>query len=143
MDLILLILIISKFKYTISDTTLYLTRYITAIVMIMITLTLVSIHTITGRLYAIEQPSTMQGINEEECNKIFNCKIITENVFKYPERVNPFDKNEEFADTVMNNINDTEKIEGQSCQKLMDVDVESTTDQLIDKQTPKFLICLP
>jgi ferredoxin len=111
--------------------------------MIMITLTLASIHNVVGRLYAIEQPSTMQGINEEECNKIFNCKIIAENVFKYPDEVNPFDKNEEFAETPMNNGNDTEKIVGQSCQKLMDVDIEKTKDQQTDKQTPKFLICLP
>jgi ferredoxin len=110
--------------------------------MIMISLSLASIHTI-GRLYAIEQPSTMQGINEEECNKIFNCKIIAENVFKYPDDINPFDKNKELAETVMNNANDTEKIEGQSCKKLMDVDIESTKEQQTDKQTPKFLICLP
>lgn len=109
----------------------------------MITVTLASVHSSTGKLYAIEQPSTMQGINEEECNKIVNCKIITENVFKYPDGVNPFDKNEKIDETVMNNVNDTKIIEEQSCQKLMDVDVESTTDQLIDKQTPKFLICLP
>jgi ferredoxin len=111
--------------------------------MIMITLTLASMHSIIGRLNAIEQPSTIQGINEEECNKIFNCKIIAENVFKYPDDVNPFNKNEEFAETVMNNSNDTEKFERQSCQKLMDVDIENTKDQQTDKQTPKFLICLP
>jgi hypothetical protein len=111
--------------------------------MIMVSLSLASIHNIIGSLYAIEQPSTMQGINEEECNKIFNCKIIAENVFKYPDGINPFDKNEELAETVMNNANDTEKIERQSCQKLMDADIENTKEQQTDKQTPKFLICLP
>jgi hypothetical protein len=85
----------------------------------------------------------MEGVNEEECNKIFNCKIITENVFKYPYRADVFDKNEEIDKTVMNNINDSKKIEDQSCQKLMDVDIEKTKDQQTGEQTPKFLICLP
>ena len=48
----------------------------------MLTLTLVSIHGMMGRIYAIEQPSTMEGINEEECDKVVNCKIISENVLK-------------------------------------------------------------
>ena len=43
----------------------------------MISLTLASMYVFAGRLYAIEQPSKMEGINEEECNKIFNCKIIS------------------------------------------------------------------
>ena len=47
----------------------------------MLTLTLVSIHGMMGRIYAIEQPSTMEGINEEECDKVVNCKIISENVY--------------------------------------------------------------
>jgi hypothetical protein len=36
----------------------------------------------TGRIYAIEQPSTMEGVNEEECDKIMNCEIVSENVLK-------------------------------------------------------------
>lgn len=85
----------------------------------------------------------MEGINEEECNKIFNCKIITGNVLKYPDRVDPFDNNEEKSKTVANNINDIKKMEEQSCQKLMDVDIVKKKDQQIGEQTPKFLICVP
>jgi len=122
---------------------MYLIRYIAAIVLIIISLTVVSIHTITGKLYAIEQSNPIEGIDEEKCNEIYNCKIITKDVFKYPDRVNPFDKNEAIAKTVMNNINDTKIMEEQSCQKLMDVDIEKKKDQKIGEQTPKFMICLP
>ena len=109
----------------------------------MLTLTLVSIHGMMGRIYAIEQPSTMEGINEEECDKVVNCKIISENVLKYPDRVDPFDKNEDISMTMMNNINDSQKMAEKSCQKLMDVDIEKIKDQQIGEQTPNFLICLP
>ena len=85
----------------------------------------------------------MEGINEQECNKIFNCKIITDDVLKYPDRVNPFDNNEEIAKTMANNIDDIKKMEEQSCQKLMDVDIVKKKDQQIGEQTPKFLVCLP
>ena len=122
---------------------MYLIRYIAAIVLIIISLTAVSIHTITGKLYAIEQSNPIEGIDEEKCNEIYNCKIIIKDVFKYPDRVNPFDKNEAIAKTVMNNINDTKIMEEQSCQKLMDVDIEKKKDQKIGEQTPKFMICLP
>jgi len=120
-----------------------LIRYIAGIVLIIISLTVVSIHTITGKLYAIEQSNPIEGIDEEKCNEIYNCKIITKDEFKYPDRVNPFDKNEAIAKTVMNNINDTKIMEEQSCQKLMDVDIEKKKDQKIGEQTPKFMICLP
>jgi len=125
------------------DTNIHLTTYLTAVVLIMLTLTLVSIHGMMGRIYAIEQPSIMEGINEEECDKVVNCKIISENVLKYPNRVDPFDKNEDISMTMMNNINDSQKMAEKSCQKLMDVDIEKIKDQQIGEQTPKVLICLP
>lgn len=109
----------------------------------MLTLTLASTHVFTGRLYAIEQPSKMEGINEEECNKIFNCKIITEDVFKYPDIVNPFAKSEEIAKIVENNANDAKIMAENACQKLMDVDIVKKKDQKIGEQTPKYLVCLP
>ena len=120
-----------------------LIRYIAGIVLIIISLTVVSIHTITGKLYAIEQSNPIEGIDEEKCNEIYNCKIITKDVSKYPGIVDPFVKNEEIDKTVMNNINDTKIMEEQSCQKLMDVDIEKKKDQKIGEQTPKFMICLP
>lgn len=97
------------------------------------------------RINAIEQPSTLEGINEEECDKIVNCKIISENVIKYEyhDRVDPFDKNEDISMTMMNNINDSQKMAEKSCQKLMDVDIEKINDKPIGDQTPDFLICLP
>lgn len=104
---------------------------------------MVSIHGMMGRIYAIEQPSTIEGINEEECDKVVNCKIISENVIKYHDRVDPFDKNEDISITMMNSINDSQKIEEKSCQKLMDVDIEKINNQQIGEQTPNFLICLP
>lgn len=122
---------------------MYLIRNIAAIVLIIISLTTVSIHTITGKLYAIEQSNPIEGIDEEKCNEIYNCKIITKDVFKYPSIVDPFVKNEEIDKTVMNNNNDTKIIEEQSCPKLMDVDIEKKEDQKIGEQTPKFMICLP
>jgi hypothetical protein len=111
----------------------------------MLTLTMVSIDgmSMMGRIYAIEQPSTMVGINEEECDKVVNCKIISENVIKYHDRVDPFDKNEDISNTMMNNINDSKKMSEKSCQKLMDVDIEKINNQQIGEQTPNFLICLP
>lgn len=103
---------------------------------------MVSIHGMMGRIYAVEQPSTMEGINEEECDKVVNCKIISENVIKYPDRVDPFDNNEDISMTMMNNINDSQKAE-KSCQKLMGVDIEKINNQQIGEQTPNFLVCLP
>jgi hypothetical protein len=97
----------------------------------------------TGRIYAIEQPSTMEDVNEEECDKVVNCKITSENVLKYPDRVDPFDKNEDISATMTNNIIDSQKMAEKSCQKLMDVDIEKINDQQIGEQTPKLLICLP
>lgn len=108
----------------------------------MLTLTLVSIHAMMVRTYAIEQPSTIEGTNEEECDKVVNCKIISENVLKYRDRVDPFDKNEDISVTMMNNINDSQKMAKKSCQKLMDVDIENIKDQQTVEQTPKFLVCL-
>ena len=109
----------------------------------MLTLTVVSIDGMMGRIYAIEQPSTMEDANEEECDKVVNCKIISENVLKYPDRVDPFDKNEDISTTMTNNIIDSQKMAEKSCQKLMDVDIEKIKHQQIGEQTPKFLICLP
>ena len=97
----------------------------------------------TGRIYAIEQPSTIEDVNEEECDKVVNCKIVSENVLKYPDRVNPFDKNEDISTTMTNNIIDSQKMAEKSCQKFMDVDIEEIKDQQIGEQTPKLLICLP
>jgi hypothetical protein len=96
-----------------------------------------------GRIYAIEQPSTMEDVYEEECDKVVNCKIISENVLKYPDRVDPFDKNEDISTPMTNNIIDSQKMAEKSCQKLMDVDIEKIKHQQIGEQTPKFLICLP
>ena len=109
----------------------------------MISLTLASMHVFAGRIYAIEQPSKMEGINEEECNKIFNCKIISEDVLKYPDIVNPFTKNEEIAKTLVNNANDSKIMTEHTCQKLMDVDIVKKKDQKIGEQAPKYLVCLP
>jgi len=109
----------------------------------MLSLTLASTHVFTGRLYEIEQPSKMEGINEEECNKIFNCKIITEDVLRYPDIVNPFAKNEEIAKILVNNANDAKIMAEHPCQKLMDVDIVKKKDQQIGEQTPKYLVCLP
>ena len=109
----------------------------------MISLTFASMHVIAGRLYAIEQPSKMEGINEEECNKIFNCKIITKDVLKYPDIVNPFANNEEIAKILVNNANDAKIMAEHTCQKLMDVDIVKKKDQQIGEQTPKYLVCLP
>jgi hypothetical protein len=109
----------------------------------MLTLTVVSINGMTGRIYAIEQPTIMEDANEEECDKVVNCKIISENVLKFPDRVDPFDKNEDISATMTNNIIDSQKMAEKSCQKLMDVDIEKIKDQQIGEQTPKFLICLP
>lgn len=122
---------------------MYLIRNIAAIVLIIITLTVISFHTITGKLYAIEKATPIEGIDEEKCNEIYNCKIITKDVFKYPDIVDTFAKNDEKAKTAMNNINDTKIIEEQSCHKLMDVEIEKKKDQKIGEQTPNFMICLP
>ena len=125
------------------DTNIHLTTYLTPLVLIILTLTMVSIHGMMGKIYAVEQPSTMEGINEEECDKVVNCKIILENVIKYPDRVDPFDKNEDNSMTMMNNINDSQKMAENSCQKLMGVDIEKINNQQIGEQTPNYLICLP
>jgi len=109
----------------------------------MITLTLLSIHTATGRIYAIEQPSTMEGVNEEECDKIMNCKIVSKDVLKYPDIVDPFGKSKDISITMMNNLNDSQKMEQNTCQKFMDVDIVMKKDQQIGEKSPKYLICLP
>lgn len=96
----------------------------------------------TGRIYAIEQPSTMEGVNEEECDKIMNCKIVSENVLKYPDIVDPFGKSKDISITMMNNLNDSQKMAENTCQKLMDVDIVKTKDQQIGEKNPKYLICL-
>jgi len=109
----------------------------------MITSTLVSFYGMTERIYAIEQPSTMEGLNEEECDMIVNCEILSENVFKYPDRIDPFGKNKDISTTMMNNLNDLQKMSENTCQKLMDVDIVKTKDQKIGDKNPKYLICLP
>jgi hypothetical protein len=38
----------------------------------------------------------MEGVNEEECDKIMNCKIVSENILKYPDIVDPFGKIKDF-----------------------------------------------
>lgn len=129
---------INSARYTYS-----LTRNLIYLVFILIPLTLVSIHSMTGITYAIEQPSTMEGVNEEECNKVVNCKIISENVLKYPDRVDPFGKNQDILTTIMNNIDDSQKMGENTCQKLMDVDIVRTNDQPIGDKNPKYLICVP
>jgi len=121
----------------------HLSGNLTYLVLIMITFTLVSIHSITGRIYAIEQPSTMEGVNEEEYDKIMNCEIVSENVLKYPDIVDPFGKSKDISITMMNNLNDTQKMAENTCQKLMDVDIVKTKDQQIGEKNPKYLICLP
>ena len=125
------------------DTNIHLTTYLTPLVLIILTLTMVSIHGMMGRIYAVEQPSTMEGINEEKCDEVVNCKIISENVIKYPDRVDPFDNNEDISMTMMNIINDSQKMAEKSCQKLMGVDIEKINNQQIGEQTPNYLICLP
>ena len=70
-------------------------------------------------------------------------KLYQKTYIKYPDRVDPFDKNEDISMTMMNNINDSQKMAEKSCQKLMDVDIEKIKDQQIGGQTPNFLICLP
>ena len=114
-----------------------------AVLLLMVTLALASIHTIAGKLYAIEQPGAGEGINEDKCTKIFNCKIIAEYVFKYPDKVSPFNKNEQIEKLITNNLNDPKKIQEQSCQKFMDLDIEKTKDQQPGERTPTYLICLP
>ena len=76
----------------------------------MLTLTLISINSMTGSIYAIEHPSTMKDVNEKECDKVVNCKIISENVLKYPDRVDSFDKNEDISTTMTNNNIDSQKM---------------------------------
>lgn len=102
---------------------------------------LISITTVGARLYAIQQPSTLEGINEQRCTEIYNCKIITKDVFKYPDIVSPFDKNQHLQ-TLTNNFKDSTG-ENQSCEKLMDVDIMKKKDQKPGEQTPRFTICLP
>jgi len=121
----------------------HLSRNLAYLVLIMITLTLVSIHSMAGRLYAIEQPSTMEGVNEEECDKIMNCEIVSKNVLKYPDIVDPFGTSKDISITMMNNLNDSQKMAENTCQKLMDVDIVKTKDQQIGEKSPKYLICLP
>jgi len=119
-----------------------LTKYV-ILGLLLITLTIASLGTISGRLYAIEQLTTMAGSNEDECNRIFNCKIKTENAVKYADSVSPFDKSGEISKTMTSNVNDAKKIQEQSCQKLMQVDIEQTKDQKSGEQLPNYLICLP
>lgn len=120
-----------------------LSRNLTYLVLIMITITLVSIHSMTGKIYAIEQPSPLEGVNEEECNKIMNCEIVSKNVLKYPDIVDPFGKSKDISITMMNNLNDSQKMAENTCQKLMDVDIVKTQDYQIGEKSPKYLICLP
>jgi ferredoxin len=110
-------------------------------VFIIISFAVISITTVGARIYAIEQPSTLEGIDEERCTEINNCKIITKDVFKYPDIVNPFDKNQHLQ-TLTNDMNDS-NVEKQSCEKLMDVDIIKKKDQKPGEQTPRFTICLP
>jgi hypothetical protein len=110
-------------------------------VFIIISLAVISITTVGARLYAIEQPSTLEGINEEKCTEIYNCKIKTKDVFKYPDIVSPFDKNQQLQN-LTNSIKDS-TVEKQSCEKLMDVDIIKKKDQKPGEQTPRFTICLP
>jgi ferredoxin len=110
-------------------------------VFIIISFAVISITTVGARIYAIEQPSTLEGIDEERCTEIYNCKIISKDVFKYPDIVNPFDKNQHLQ-TLTNDMNDS-NVEKQSCEKLMDVDIIKKKDQKPGEQTPRFTICLP
>ena len=109
----------------------------------MITLTIASFGTFSGTLNAVQPSTTMEGSNEDQCNKIFNCKIKTESVVKYPNTVSLFDKSEEIGKTMTNNVNDAKKIQEQSCQKLMQVNVDQAKNQRVGEQLPKYLICLP
>jgi hypothetical protein len=111
--------------------------------LLLITLTIASFGTFSGRLYAVELLSTMTGSNEDECNKIYNCKIKTENAIKHPDSVSPFDKSEKSFKTMFNNVDDAKKIQEQSCQKLMQVDIEQKKDHTIGQQLPNYLVCLP
>ncbi|HZA70887.1 MAG TPA: hypothetical protein VE548_14420 [Nitrososphaeraceae archaeon] len=79
----------------------------------------------------------MEDINEGECDKIVNCIIVSENVLKYPDRIDPFGKNEDISTNMMNNFNDSQKMAEKSCQKLMDVDIVETNEQQIGEQFPK------
>jgi len=109
----------------------------------MITLTLVSVQSITMRVNAIEQPSTMEGLNEEECDKIMSCEIVSENVLKYPDIIDPFGNSKDISITITNNLNDSQKMAENTCQKFMDVDIVKTNDKQIGEKNPKYLICLP
>ncbi|MFN2435272.1 MAG: hypothetical protein ABR515_07845 [Nitrososphaeraceae archaeon] len=52
----------------------------------------------------------MEDDNGKECDKVVNCKIISENVLKYPDRVDSFDKTEDISMTMTNNIIDSQKM---------------------------------
>ena len=110
-------------------------------VFITISFAVISITTVGATLYAIEQPSTLEGINEQKCTEIYNCKIITKDVFKDPDVVSPFGKNQQLQN-LTNNIKDS-TLEKQSCEKLMDVDIIKKKDQKPGEQAPRFTICLP
>lgn len=125
------------------DTHVHLSGNSTYLVLIMITLTLVSVQSITMRVNAIEQPSTMEGLNEEECDKIMNCEIVSENVLKYPDIIDPFGNSKDISITITNNLNDSQKMAENTCQKFMDVDIVKTNDKQIGEKNPKYLICLP
>ena len=125
------------------DTHVHLSGNSTYLVLIMITLTLVSVQSITMRVNAIEQPSTMEGLNEEECDKIMNCEIVSENVLKYPDIIDPFGNSKDMSITIMNNLNYSQKMAENTCQKFMDVDIVKTNDKQIGEKNPKYLICLP
>lgn len=111
--------------------------------LLLITLTIASLGTFSGRLYAVEPLTKMAETNEDECNKIYNCKIKTENAINHPDSLNPFDKSEKIVKTMTNNVDDAKKIQEQSCQKLMQVDIEQTKDKKHGEQLPNYLICLP
>jgi hypothetical protein len=107
-------------------------------VFIIISFAVISIMTVGARLYAIETPSTLEGINEERCTEIYNCKILTKDVFKYPDIVSPFDKNQTLQ-TLTNNIKDST---GKTImRKLMDVDIIRKDQKPGNK--PPDSICLP
>jgi hypothetical protein len=112
-----------------------------SILFIIISFAVISITTVGARLYAIEQPSALEGINEKKCTEIYNCKIITKDVFKYPDVVSPFGKNQQLQNLTNNTKDST--VEKQSCEKLMDVDITKKKDQKPGEQTPRFTICLP
>lgn len=119
-----------------------MTRYV-ILGLLLITITITLLGTFSGRLFAVEQLTTMAGSNEDECNRIYNCKIKTENAVKFPDSVSPFDKSEEIGKTMTSNLNDVKKIQEQSCQKLMQVGIEQTKGQKSGEQLPDYLICLP